>query len=97
LRRVDRDALKRAIVAARAESPSRARQIDDKLKPEPWVEVAQFAAFCAQCRALQLKPWQAPPSHGDDEIDPQGRYGGMAAEVELRRRMLALGLSIYEP
>jgi hypothetical protein len=93
--RNDRDALRRALMAARAESPSRARQIDEKLKTESWVKVAEFAAFCAQCRALQLKPWQCPPCDSDDEID--GRYGGKPAEVSLRRKMLALRLSPFEP
>ena len=32
-----------------------------------------------------------------DEIDPEGRYGGTEQEVGLRQKMLALGVSIFEP
>ena len=58
---VDRDALERALVACRAESAARAKQLDSKLRDEPWEEVAQFASYCAQGRALDLMPWQSPP------------------------------------
>jgi hypothetical protein len=44
-----------------------------------------------------LRPWQAPPLRSDDEIDPAGMYGGKPEEVALRQRMLALGLSEFEP
>ena len=36
-------------------------------------------------------------SDSDDEIDPAGMSGGKPEEVALRQRMLAAGLSIYEP
>ena len=62
---IDRDALKRALVACRAESPARAKQIDSMLTERPWEGVAQFASCCAQGRALDLMPWQSPPSHAN--------------------------------
>jgi hypothetical protein len=93
----DQAALEAAMIAARAESPGRAQQLDAKLKNESWFEVASFAAVCAQSLALRLKPWMAAPVDSDDEIDPQGRYGGRPAEVALKRKMIALGISIFEP
>jgi hypothetical protein len=45
MNRVDREALRRALALARAESPGRAAQIADKLRAEPWEDVAEFAAY----------------------------------------------------
>ena len=42
---IDRHALERALVACRAESPARAKQIDSMLTERPWEGVAQFASF----------------------------------------------------
>ena len=96
----DRAALEAAMVAARAESPGRSQQLDMKLvNGEPWVEVAEFAASCAQTLALHLKPSQAAPANTNDEIDPvEGDfYGNRPDEVALLKRMLAAGISRYEP
>jgi hypothetical protein len=96
---VDRDALERAIEIAKAESPGRARQIDDKLKTESWRAVAEFAASCCQDRALATKPWElAPVSVDEDDAIPDDddhRRKGRA--ITLLRRLLAAGLSRYEP
>ena len=57
---IDRHALKRALVACRAESPARAKQIDSMLTDEPWEGVAQFASHLrAKDSALDLMPWQS--------------------------------------
>jgi len=48
----DQDALERALVACRAESAARAKQIDSMLIDRPWERVAVFAASCAQSRSL---------------------------------------------
>ena len=96
---VDRDALKRAIEIAKAESPGRAAQINDKLKTESWRAVAEFAASCCQHRALATRPWElAPVSVDEDDPIPDGddhRRTGRA--IKLLRRLLAAGLSRYEP
>ena len=62
---IDRHALERALVACRAESPARAKQINSMLTERPWEGVAQFASYCAQGRALDLMPWQSPPCHAN--------------------------------
>ena len=91
--KLDRSALKLAMERTRAESPGRSKQIDAKLKDEPWEEVAWFAAYCAQIELLKLKPWQQPPCHADED-DPNER--GKAAQ-KLLREMLAAGVSRYHP
>ena len=48
LRRVDREALERAIVLARASDPLRNQQIAGMLKTRPWIEVATFVAANAR-------------------------------------------------
>ena len=52
---VDRDALQRSLIACRAESRARSRQIDAKLRHEPWERVAQFASYSAQIESLGLE------------------------------------------
>jgi hypothetical protein len=47
--------------------------------------------------SLRLKPWQAPPVHTGDGVGDGNTYGSRPREVELRRRMIALGISVYEP
>lgn len=61
MRKIDRDALTRAIAMLRLESPGRSRQIDDKLAEEPWENVAEWCAYCCQCDTVRLRPWQTPP------------------------------------
>jgi hypothetical protein len=95
---VDRAALKRAIAMARAESPGRAKQIDAMLAERPWLDVAQFAAYSCQSDALHLKPWQyAPCWMGDKKPVNDPQQHGLLAAWDLRRRLLAVGLSRYEP
>jgi hypothetical protein len=98
MRRVDREALTRALKKVRAQDPQRAQQIDAKLKDEPWEQVARFAAYSCQCDSLRLKPWQSPPCWMTDvkPVDDPHRYGLFAA-WELRRKLTASGLSAFEP
>ena len=95
--RKDKDALRRALVAARALDAQTAQAVETNLKTSTWQEAAEYAAYHCQMRVLKLRPWQTPPMISHDEIDPEGRYGGTEQEVGLRRKMLALGVSIFEP
>ena len=95
--RKDKDALRRALVAARALDAQTAQAVDTMLKSRTWQEAAEYAAYHCQMRVLKLRPWQTPPMISHDEIDPEGRYGGTEQEVGLRQKMLALGVSIFEP
>lgn len=82
----DRDAMTRAIAAARRESATRRKQIDAKLRKEPWEVVGRFAAFSAQIESLHLQPWESTLVYADT---PEAHA--------LLRRLKAAGLSKYEP
>jgi hypothetical protein len=85
----DREALQEAMRIMRAE-PGRARQLDEKLQDESWIVVAEFAASCAQSRALHLKPWELPPCDiYEDDPDSPGK--------RLLKRMLDAGISQFHP
>src|SRR5215475_7796183 len=60
---------------------------------DDWFERATWSCFVLQYRDLNLKPWQPTPS----DVDPDGtdEHGG-GARV-LLKRMLALGMSRYDP
>src|SRR5262245_60029022 len=89
---IDRDALERAMQVARRD-PGRGEQPDSKLKDEPWDEVAVFASYVCQTAALALKPWEQPPGVANED-EPNVRDKDAQ---QLLRRMLAAGLSRYEP
>jgi hypothetical protein len=96
---VDREALERAIELTKAENRARAAQITNKLKTESWREVAEFAAYHCQCRALQVRPWETVPVHvdEDDPIPLDDDVHRRARAIKLLRRLLASGLSRFEP
>ena len=97
---LDRQALERAIEIDRKRSNACRLQIDDKLRSEPWLEVAKFAAQRCQEDALHLKPWECwPPCVvAVDDVDRRGyAHRGIGKSAALLRRMLAAGLSRYEP
>jgi len=97
---LDRDALERAIATDRARNAACRQQIDDKLRREPWLEVARLAADRCQEIAVCLPPWQCwPPCRVQpDDMDRAGyQHRGISQSAALLRRMLAAGLSRYEP
>ena len=79
------DALKRAMEIA-SRDPATTQQLKSKLEDEPWVKVAEFAAYHCQNAALQLAPWQSPPCHDDG---PESSA--------LLDEMLEAGISQFEP
>jgi hypothetical protein len=103
-----------AIETARASSKEAREQIDDFLngvrkegfpdewavEPRPWREVAEFAAYGCQMRALNLRPADCPPCWAYDDIErPAGSAfnQSIAAARALAGRMLAAGISIFHP
>jgi hypothetical protein len=62
---------------------------------DEWIEVATRLAGNAQCATLGLRPWDVAPCDADDVV--HGGWGGKPDEVGLRRKMIALGISIWEP
>jgi hypothetical protein len=104
LTEADIEALTRAIELAQAESAATRQQIDAMLRSRTWEEVARFAAYCCQDRALRLKPWMSPPCWLRTDADvkaalatPPPDLGGDRAAGQLVERLLAAGLSRYEP
>lgn len=96
----DIDALSRAIAITRAESKGRARQIFDMLSERPWARVGRFAAYNCQVTSLRLQPFElAPLNIRDIEAALQAPDGARRTRdaARLLQRMLALGLSRYEP
>jgi hypothetical protein len=74
----------------------------DPDKDRDWTEVAEFAAHCVQGRTLGLMPWQMPPlcyaNHLDSALrEPFGDPRGAREAGEVLKKMLALGLSRFEP
>jgi hypothetical protein len=92
---IDRAALERALALVRAESEQERERVDRELIEQGWQQAAELAAYQCQCRTMRLRPWQAPPIDASDEFGVG--YGCQPSEVQLRRRLLAAGLSIYEP
>jgi hypothetical protein len=92
---VDMDAFRRAWEIA-CRDQGRKQQLESMVnggahpgdKSRPWAEVAKFAAYCVQGRALNLKPWETPPCHA---------RAGDGPPMELLDRMLEAGISQWEP
>jgi hypothetical protein len=82
---VDTEALERSLALTLRE-PDRRAQI---------VEVCLFAASHCQTKALKLKLWEIAPCALLPSDDPGDH--GVAAARELRDRLLAAGLSRFEP
>ena len=103
LTEVDIDALRRAVEWGKRyqNSEPQITVLPSPLPPEDtpqWVEVATRVAGMAQAVTLGLRPWQAEPCdvHDDGVID-DACYGRRSIEVMLRRKLIALGISIFEP
>jgi hypothetical protein len=85
----DLDAMARAIDWVRQQCPDHAGQIEHKLRYEGFEAAGEFAADRAQCANLKLKPWETSPCNiwGYDQ----------SRGIELRDRLVAAGISIFEP
>jgi len=96
----DQDALTRALAFCRAESDARAHQLDAMLVERPWRDVARFASYCSQTASLRLDPWETPPcwiSNIDAALKAADDARGIRGAARLLQKMLALGLSRFEP
>jgi hypothetical protein len=89
-------------VLAKAESPAQRKQIDDILRERGWDRTARFAVYACQDENLKLRSWQMAPCqlHGDVDacLAATGHdYRGRRQAALLLKRLLAAGLSKYEP
>ena len=90
MRKIDRDALRRAFKMAERRPPPEA-------DVEKWWDEAMGAVYHCQMETLRLRPWQTPPCWVGDERPHVDDHRGEVAAWELRRRLLAAGLSEFEP
>jgi len=90
--RNDEAALKLALAQA-CEDQDRREQLESMLEDRPWRQVAAFAAHVCQCRALKHPPWERPPCGVSEDDDREINI----EPVRLLRRMLAAGVSRYDP
>jgi hypothetical protein len=96
---LDHDAFTRAIEMMRAKDKLHADQINYKLEHEGFAAAGKFAAYSCQCDGLGVRPWEAPPMDAHDDLaaaDPS-IYGYRPKEIGLLVRLLAAGLSRFEP
>jgi hypothetical protein len=103
MKRVDRDAMKRAIEEVRRKGGEDLRQIEQKLRDEPWEQVGEFASYSCQCDNLNLEPWQSPPCCLRTDADLQAAlampydHSGWREAAEIVLRLRAHKLSYLEP
>ena len=102
---VDQNALERALklVLGRPErgDPGRRMQVERLLQEQGWFAAASFCVYCCQMELVRPRLWQPIPS---DITDIEGTLAkgddGLSGDYRaalLLKRMLAAGLSRYEP
>jgi hypothetical protein len=104
LSRIDREALERAIALTLAEPDAgRVAQVREMLAERSREEVGKFCSYHRQCKNLNPKPWELVPSWLETDRDveaalaqPEDHTARRAAAL-LTQRLLAAGLSRYEP
>jgi hypothetical protein len=99
---LDRAALERAIALTLAEDDQgRVEQVKDMLATRSWLEVATFCSYHRQAAELHIRPWEFVPCWIEpDEIDAivaRGQDRQKYGAARLLRRMLASGLSEFDP
>jgi hypothetical protein len=97
----DLNAFRRAIEILKRD-PMRDQQLRQMIKDRHFDDVATFAAYCCQCQALKLKPWEIAPCHVSEEDEPLPRSPALdwrhyREAHDIARRLLRAGLSKFEP
>jgi hypothetical protein len=79
--------------------PDRREQIESKLRDDGWWRAAMFAAYHQQTKNLKLLPWQDAPCEFTPKDKPNlaRAHAGEAEAIALCRRLVAAGLSRWEP
>jgi hypothetical protein len=90
MKRIDEAALDLALeTVLKGKDAERAEQVRQLRAADGWLPTARLCAALLQRQQLELKPWDKAPSDLDRADDS---IGG-----RLLRRMLAAGLSRYDP
>jgi hypothetical protein len=95
MERHDLEAMRRAIATLRTD-PELGDTVEALLRDQGEQAAGTFAVGVLQVRSLRLKAWQCPPCDSTNK-HPSNHYGCRPNEVALLRRMLALGISRFEP
>jgi hypothetical protein len=96
--KVDFDAFTRAIAIYRQERHGGSEHITDKIKEDGFEVAGRFAAYFCQRKRLKLAPFEFPPCWLHDVDDVEGPpFKGKLKAARLLKRLLAAGLSQYEP
>lgn len=96
MEQVDREAMQAAIAMMRAD-PEHRDLIEGLLRNQGEHEAGMFAVGFYQVKNLHLKGWECPPCDTCNVTEPSNHYGYRLSEIVLLRRMLAAGLSRYDP
>jgi hypothetical protein len=104
MKRIDRDAMRRAIEEVRQRGGQEQARIEAMLAREGFEAAGAAAAYSCQDFHLKLDPWQTPPcwlrTAGDLKVAltvPYGDYSGQREAAELVVRLCACKLSHLEP
>jgi hypothetical protein len=97
----DTEALVRSFDMGCRESTAYRAHLTAIEKQSGWRFAAESASYHHQIQALKLRPWEPPPSwvrdiEGTLEAGDDG-VGGWYRAAQLAQRLLAAGLSLYEP
>jgi hypothetical protein len=93
---IDGEALDRALDITLAEiDQGRVEQVRMMLAEDGWYETAVFCAYHRQCESLNLSSAENPPLTVDEDDDLN--HPGDDKALQLKNRMLALGLSLFDP
>jgi hypothetical protein len=83
--------------------PDRHDQVTKMLHEDGWADAAMFCSYHRQIDALDLKPWQTPPSYLEmayekfDDILAKPEPIGDYATVLLTTKLIRHGVSVYSP
>jgi hypothetical protein len=104
LTQADREALTRCLVLAQRLRPELFGQPVSPRDPKLWIATAKAATYSCQTASLQFRPWEWPPCWLERDADiaaalklPAGDHTQQRRAAKIVQRLLALGLSRYEP
>jgi hypothetical protein len=87
----------RLAIATLESDPELHNTIETLLRDRGEQEAGVWAVGLLQTKNLKLKPWECPPCDCFNVAAPSDVYGCRPSELRLLQRMLAAGVSRYDP